>query len=329
VRTRYHLDPSLDPGSLSLGTYGFRNMQFTIPPALSSFQTRHSFNDSLGMDVDVFAALNGDSLVWTFETINPQTGWPVTDPMGGFLPINDSTGKGTGYVTFTVSPKAGVATGTRINAQALIVFDSNTPLATQTKFNTVDGFAPMSHVGTLGDSSSTGFDVRWSGSDDAGIASYTVYVSNNGIDFQPWVSSVADTVGRFSGTLGSSYGFYSVAVDTAGNVERSKLTSEASTRVVTGVTSAVELPVTYNLFQNYPNPFNPSSTIRIALPEAANVTLVVYNILGQRVRTLVDERMIAGYQNIHFDGSGCASGVYFYHLRAGTFVASRKMLLVK
>jgi hypothetical protein len=325
VRTRYRLDPSLDPGTLSLGNYGFRNMQFTIPVGLSSYQTRLDFRDSLGMYVDVDATLNGDSLVWTFETINPQTGWPTTDPMGGFLPINDSTGKGTGYITFTVSPKGGVATGTRINAQALIVFDSNTPLATPTKFNTLDASAPMSHVGTLDDSSSTGFDVRWSGSDDAGIASYTVYVTSNGTDFQPWVSGVSDTAGKFSGTLGSSYGFYSVAVDTAGNVERSKLYSEASTRVVTGVKAVGELPAAYNLFQNYPNPFNPTSTIRIALPEAANVTLVVYNILGQRVRTLVDEWMIAGYHNIRFD----ASGVYLYQVRTGKFVATRKMLLLR
>jgi hypothetical protein len=273
--------------------------------------------------------LNGDSLIWTFETINPQTGWPTTDPMGGFLPINDSTGKGMGYVTFTVSPKASVATGTRINAQAVIVFDSNTPIVTATKFNTLDGSAPASRVGALSDSSATGFDVRWSGSDDAGIASYSVYVTNNGINFQPWVSGVADTVGTFSGTLGSSYGFYSVAVDTAGNVERSKLYSEASTRVVTGVKAGGELPVTYNLFQNYPNPFNPSSTIRIALPEAANVTLIIYNILGQRVRTLVDERLNAGYHNVRFDANGLASGVYFCRVRAGSYVATRKMLLMK
>jgi hypothetical protein len=329
VRTRYRLDPSLEPGSLSLGAFGFRNMQFTIPAGRSQHQTRIDLRDSLGMYVDVAAVLNGDSLIWTFETIDPQTGWPVTDLMGGFLPINDSTGKGTGYVTFTVSPKPQAATGTRINAQALIVFDSNTPIVTATKFNTLDRAAPVSRVGTLDDSSATGFDVRWSGSDDAGIVSYSVYVTNNGINFQPWVSGVADTVGTFSGTLGSSYGFYSVAVDTAGNVERSKLYPEASTRVVTGIKVSGELPLTYNLYQNYPNPFNPSSTIRIALPEVSNVTLIIYNILGQRVRTLVDERLNAGYHNIRFDATGLASGIYFCRVRAGSYVATRKMLLLR
>jgi hypothetical protein len=94
------------------------------------------------------------------------------------------------------------------------------------------------------------------------------------------------------------------------------------------------IPETYVLLQNYPNPFNPSTTIRYGLPAAGPVTLKVYNLLGQEVKTLVDEVQEAGFRTVEWDsrnnGNGLVgSGVYFYELRAGSFVQERKMLLLK
>ncbi len=94
------------------------------------------------------------------------------------------------------------------------------------------------------------------------------------------------------------------------------------------------LPQHYALFPNYPNPFNPRATIKYALPKASQVKLVVYNVLGQRVTTLVDRPEVAGYHEVVWDGTNksgdeVASGVYFYRIEAGSFVNSRKMVLVK
>jgi len=83
------------------------------------------------------------------------------------------------------------------------------------------------------------------------------------------------------------------------------------------------------LFQNYPNPFNPSTTIKYNLPKSSVVSLAVFDILGREVSMLVNERRDAGVYEVRFDGSNLASGVYFYRLQAGNYVATKPLLLLK
>ncbi len=80
---------------------------------------------------------------------------------------------------------------------------------------------------------------------------------------------------------------------------------------------------------NYPNPFNPSTTIRYGLPRGSHVLLTVFNTLGQQVATLVQGEEEAGYHEVRFDGTGLSSGVYFYQMTAGDYVATKKLLLLK
>ena len=89
------------------------------------------------------------------------------------------------------------------------------------------------------------------------------------------------------------------------------------------------IPTEYRLEQNRPNPFNPTTEIRFGLPEASNVCLEIYNIMGQRVRTLVNEQLEAGYHSYSWDAGNYASGVYFTRIKAGVFTATRKMVLLK
>ncbi len=90
-----------------------------------------------------------------------------------------------------------------------------------------------------------------------------------------------------------------------------------------------DAPKKYALYQNSPNPFNPSTLIKYALKENCNVRLDVYNVLGQRITTLVNEYQTEGYKSVNWNASGLASGVYFYRLQAGDFTQTRKMLLMK
>jgi hypothetical protein len=92
---------------------------------------------------------------------------------------------------------------------------------------------------------------------------------------------------------------------------------------------ANSVPVSYKLNQNYPNPFNPSTIISYDLPKSGLVTIRIYNILGQQVRTLVNESQIAGTHQVSFNASSLTSGVYFYSLSTGSFSQVKKMMLIK
>jgi len=89
------------------------------------------------------------------------------------------------------------------------------------------------------------------------------------------------------------------------------------------------VPSEFALSQNYPNPFNPTTLIKYDLPVDCQVRLEVYNILGQKVTTLIDGKQRAGYKTARWDASTFSSGIYFYRLQAGDFVETRKMILLK
>ena len=89
------------------------------------------------------------------------------------------------------------------------------------------------------------------------------------------------------------------------------------------------LPLRYELEQNHPNPFNPTTTIAFALPEAGRAALVLHDVRGRKVRTLVDSDLPAGNHVVVLDANDLASGVYWYTLQAGSFAQTRKLVLVK
>ena len=115
--------------------------------------------------------------------------------------------------------------------------------------------------------------------------------------------------------------------DMDGNFDESQTLENVATSGEQGYEP--DTPDEFGLKQNYPNPFNNQTTIRYELPEASHVELVIYDALGRHVHTLVDEQLDAGMHEAQFDAEGLSSGVYVYVMRAGDYVASKQLMLMK
>jgi len=112
-----------------------------------------------------------------------------------------------------------------------------------------------------------------------------------------------------------------------GNIRR---TGMADVSTSTGVENDKSIvPTNYALFQNYPNPFNPSTIISYELPSNSKVTIKVYNMLGQQLFMLVNDYQSVGYHEVKFESSSLPSGIYFYQMTAGSYVQTKKMILMK
>jgi RHS repeat-associated protein len=225
VQVTEQLDPKLDWTSFQLTSFSFGGYTVAVPPGLSSYQTHVDARATVGVLVDISAGLDMTTglLTWTFTSIDPSTG---DQPSGtsdlGFLPPNTTPPMGEGSVSYTIHALASDATGTQIKAVGTVIFDGS-PLVTNMVSNTVDSTAPTSAVKplpavTLGNS----VPLSWTGQDDSGgsgIASYDLYVSDNGGPFVLTQADLTTTSTVFTGVAGHRYTFYTLAHDNAGNVQ--------------------------------------------------------------------------------------------------------------
>ncbi|PWB75889.1 hypothetical protein C3F09_01895 [candidate division GN15 bacterium] len=122
--------------------------------------------------------------------------------------------------------------------------------------------------------------------------------------------------------------------DASGKYTQWREDPEVLNGTVALVAAGANLPTKFALDQNFPNPFNPTTQVSFALPKNAHVQLTVFNVLGQTVKTLVDEDMAAGNHTVTWngrnsDGEQVSSGIYFYRISAGDFNATKKMMMLK
>lgn len=167
---------------------------------------------------------------------------------------------------------------------------------------------------------------------DALATSYQIQVAENA-GFSTLLvnqSGLSDTTLISNMTLQNNTTYYwrVRGINTDGSGDWSEIWS-FSTRTGVSVEHESNLPKVVTLQQNYPNPFNPVTSIRFGLPETADVRLEVYNVLGQRVAVLAQERREAGWHTVQFNGSALSSGTYLYRLTAGDTVQSRMLMLIK
>ena len=206
-----------------------------------------------------------------------------------------------------------------------------------------DNIAPTFNLEyTANAQSGTGIDVgaevNYGGGNEgiSDIAFYNIY-KGDATGFTPSNDNLIATLETSNTSIryndasydGSAEAFYVIeVVDDGMNKVYSK---EVNT--TTGVADEA-VPTVYSLSQNYPNPFNPATTIKFGIPQAADVTVKIYDILGQEVKTLMNRNLAAGFHTVNFNASNLISGMYIYRIQANgvdgsNFTDVKKMLLVK
>ena len=158
-----------------------------------------------------------------------------------------------------------------------------------------------------------GFEIHRVAENDKNGWTNIGFVQGNGNSNSPKYYSFEDnnlTAGKYSYRL--------MQIDTDGQFEYSKV-----------IEINLDAPMKYELSQNYPNPFNPVTTIQFSMPEAGEVKLVVYNVLGEQVAVLVNENKEAGVHTINFNATELNSGIYIYKLTTGNFSAVKKLMVIK
>lgn len=230
---RDQLDPNLDWATLALNSMTFANKIVSLPSTSPDLTTYVDLRPEKNLIVGIQTQASAGFFTALLVSIDPSTGKPITDPSAGFLDPGQS-----GSIVFSVAPKHGLETDTKIQNQASIIFDANAPISTPTRINTLDNTNPSSHVLALPATEKTlSFPVNWSGSDvGSGIQSFTIYVSDNSGNFTQWLTNTTATHGTYTGLAGHTYRFYSIATDLVGNIQGAKTTAEATT-TVTGTSS--------------------------------------------------------------------------------------------
>ncbi len=273
-------------------------------------------------NLDAKAAAGSDSFfvakypTFTSQATDPLPGdnttaawWPGYDGTGAKISWGLETGQHAGrYVQFVVSPKSG--NSLTVDTISIALAGGGTSLMRANLYYSTDS---QFLVNTLLNPSDTGL-VLTHGT-NVGITQYTYQVSVPVSDGQslyfrvyPW----------YTGAMSNSKYLYTQDAYIAG-----------TTTPVTAVKENKVSPKVYSLDQNYPNPFNPSTQISFSLEKAGMTQLNVYNLLGQKVASLVNQSLAAGQHIVNFKADNLPSGMYIYNLTSGTYSVTKKMVLLK
>ena len=280
-------------------TFGFTSVTigdsiFTFSP-VKSFIHDFNFVPQYGVKARVVASF--DTLTgiaqWKFFTIDPNTNQVTTNALTGFLPPDQVSPKGQGYVGYHVAPKAGVTTGDAIQNKAFITFDYNPVIPTNSWANTFDFVPPKSKMQPLAlTTSDTTFTLSWGGSDNlSGVGQYNIYYSIGNSPYQSFLNGTTGTSAVFKAQKDSTYHFYSIAIDNAGNQEADKNSTETTTTVKLLKSQLITFPKI--AAKTYGDPdFDPGATASSLLP-------VTYVSSNADVITVVSGK-------IHIAGAGSA-----------------------
>ncbi|WP_456427582.1 CHRD domain-containing protein [Rhodocaloribacter sp.] len=297
----------------------------------------HFHNAPMGEDGGVVRTITGDfdgnsaAGVWTPDDAEPLTGEMIRELLTGNLYLNVHTaanpgGETRGQVRLSGGVGSAVSLDPGQGTQATSSRAMGSAAVTLTEAGLVFG---LTVEGLSGDVTAAHFHNAPTGADGPVVRTITGDFDGNSAA-GVWTPDDAEplTVDLTNELLaGSVYFNVHTAANPAGEVRGQILPNAVVVTALEPLDDA--LPETYRLSQNYPNPFNPSTTITFELPQTGRVRLEVFNVLGERVATLVDGPLATGAYAVTFDASSLPSGAYLYRLDAGGVTRTRLMMLVK
>ncbi len=321
---RYKSDGSLDTGfdadgivETDLGGDLEEAYGITVASDGKIIVAGYTYQGSSGDDIAVVKYNTDGSLDTSFDT----DGIVITDVSSG---SNDD-----GYDVALDGNNKIVVAGTLDNALGALRYNNTvaTPVELVSFAATTDGNEIALNWQTATEVNNYGFQVERQKAKGESSWEEIGFVEGAGNSNSPKAYSFTDNV-----TESGRYSYRLKQIDIDGSYEYSNV-----------VEVNISSPDKFELMQNYPNPFNPTTTIKYSIPSviarseatkqshdfASNVQLNVYNILGEEVATLVNEKQAPGNYTVQFNASNLPSGVYFYTLRVGDFVATKKMVLLK
>lgn len=303
---------------------------FPLSSPVPSFIHDFNFTSLYGVKARVVATFDTTTGIaqWKFFTIDPLTNQITKNALAGFLPPDKISPKGQGYVSFIVRQHPNIKTGDTIYNKATIKFDYNPDITTNSWQNVFDLIKPVSKVQALpAEVHDTSFTVKWSGTDNAsGIRSYDIYYAFNNGTFQLWLSDVTLTEAVFTGQKDSTYRFYSIAKDFAGNIEGPKTTAETSTVVNIGhITPVPNVPVTDFTFRNFPNPAENGVWLEFTLPVPQQVRITLADMAGRQIGIIADKPFAPGTHRLFYDLHHLQAGFYIGALQSKRFRQSIKI----
>ncbi|MEI7464998.1 MAG: CARDB domain-containing protein, partial [Burkholderiales bacterium] len=228
VRIVQKLDAGVTPYSFRLGDIKLGDVTVHIPAGRASYQGDIDLRNSRGYILRVSAAVdpNTSTASWVLQAIDPLTGEVLVDATRGLLLPDDANGRGQGYVSYSINPKFGVATGQQIKASARVTFDGQGAFDTAEVVHTFDGEAPVTTL-TARTLSGNAYDVQWSATDEpggSGVRHTSIFVSVDGGAWEIWKRQTTETSGVYQGQAGKRYEFAALSTDNAGNRELARAT---------------------------------------------------------------------------------------------------------
>ena len=315
---------------LAEGTYYWSVQAIDNNFAGSNFSPENTF--SIGQQIVVLSPNGGE--VWLAGSVQNIT-WNSTDVVD--VKIEYSTNNGTNWITIVDSmPSTGIyvwTVPTTLTTEGKVkISDITNPSIFDVSNNTftIKSSKEITVLDPNGGEIIEGgsqYEILWSSNDVEYVK--IEYSINNGASWNTIIDST------------TSSGIYLWTVPTILTTQARIKISDISLPVISDISDGTfrinytvdideSIPITeFNLMQNYPNPFNPSAKIKYQVPQVCFVTLKVYDILGNEVDTLINEEKSIGEYEVEFKGANLPSGIYYYQLKAGNFISTKKMILLK